>query len=102
MGYDLIDAFDFPEDVDDWLECPDCSLKPKVWIFDNGRFTGCGCGSRYDHPGAQAESIMSCWRRGGQYDSDALRKNWNHWVNTREHLWKYGRTNVINTPLSGG
>lgn len=82
---DSIDAYIEPDG--DWLSCPCCGLKPKVWSFSNGRSTSCGCwNTRYDHFSIQAESIMSVHTRCDgsivEYDSDALRKNWNEYCQT--------------------
>lgn len=79
-----IDAYKYPADIENWLPCPCCGLKPKVWQFDNGQQTACGCGnSKYDHFAVFAESIMSYHKRNNGilkgYDSDALRKNWNEY-----------------------
>lgn len=96
MMYMCISAYDFPENINDWLECPNCGLKPKIWEFDNGRSTGCGCGvNNYDHFSIHAESIMSYIKHSYNgtscegYDSDELRKNWNHWVLTGEVLFEH-------------
>ena len=92
---ECIDAFITP-DGGVWMPCPFCKLRPKVWEFDNGRFTACGCwNSRYRHPSVRAESIWSVHKRtsgkiGGVYDSDGLRKNWNHWCHTGKKLFKAG------------
>lgn len=79
-----------------WKRCPNCEKIPRAWEFDNGRITGCGCGeSDIDHFRIQAESIMSVVKRsenGGnttEYDSDGLRKNWNHWVETGVELFPH-------------
>ena len=87
--YCCIADYVFPYNEDkEWKECPNCGLKPKVWVFNNGEFTACGCWKDiYDHFGIQAESIMSIYRRTNgkikdKYDDDALRKNWNHWCVT--------------------
>jgi hypothetical protein len=76
-----------------WDKCPNCGLRPKKWTFDNGRSTGCGCGNNdYDHFSIFAESIMSVYKRTGEigkYDSDELRKNWNHWCRTGETLFAH-------------
>lgn len=64
---------------------------PEDWEFNNGRSTACGCGeNQYRNFSIYSESIMS-WvtRHNGSaldYDSDKLRKNWNHWVETGEEL----------------
>lgn len=89
--YDLIYPFVFPENEELWNVCPVCGLKPKVWEFDNGRQTGCGChNSKYDHRVVTAESIMSvisrCNGSAKEYDSDELRKNWNYFCETGEEI----------------
>ena len=89
--YKCISAYKIPINTDKWLACPNCSLKPLVWEFNNGRSTACGCGeSEYNHFSIWSESIMSnVTRNAGSakwYDSDKLRKNWNHWVETGEEL----------------
>ncbi len=89
--YKAISAYKIPKDIDMWLVCPNCNLKPLVWEFNNGRSTACGCGeNEYNHFSIWSESIMSWVTRFGgsalNYDSNKLRKNWNHWVNTGEEL----------------
>lgn len=84
--YDCIDAFKIPEEGY-WMSCPCCGLKPKVWEFNNGRQTACGChNTRYDHFSVYAESIMSVHGRCNgstiEYDCDELRKNWNDYCIT--------------------
>lgn len=86
-GYMCCDFYVSPDDCDDWLDCPCCGLKPRIWTFDNGRNTGCGCGkSTYDHFSVHAESILSHVERHNgsvaEYDSDELRKNWNEYCVT--------------------
>ena len=89
--YKCISAYKIPDKPDGWLNCNNCGLKPLVWEFNNGSSTGCGCGeNEYKSFSIYSESIMS-WvtRHGGSalnYDSDNLRKNWNHWVETGEEL----------------
>jgi hypothetical protein len=89
--YKCISAYKIPNNPEEWLDCPNCGLKPLVWEFNNGRSTGCGCGeNEYNHFSIWSESIMS-WvtRHGGSalnYDSYKLRKNWNHWVETKKEL----------------
>lgn len=80
---DLIADFVSPKNEKDWLECPKCGMKPKVWIFDNGRYAACGgCRrNKYDHFQIRAESIMS-WllNHNGSlvgFPDDELRENWN-------------------------
>jgi hypothetical protein len=92
--YKCISAYQIPNKVDEWLPCPNCNLKPLVWEYNNGRSTGCGCGkNEYDHFSIVSESVMShVTRHGGSalhYDSDKLRKNWNHWVHYGEELETY-------------
>ena len=88
-----IDSYKVPDDEDSWLNCPYCGLKPRVWVFDNGRSTACGCGhNMYRHFSIHAESIMSVHKRSGgtnisEYDSKDLKNNWNHWVLTGEVLF---------------
>ena len=78
-----------------WDACPCCGLQPKIWLFDNGRSTACGCwNSAYDHFSVHAESIMSVLRRTGGtamtgYDSNDLMNNWNHWCRTGEILFEH-------------
>lgn len=79
----------------EWNRCPRCGLRPKVWIYDNGESTACGCWeTMYDHFSIYAESIMSVYRRTHgnrmiEYDDDALRKNWNHFCETGEVFFEY-------------
>jgi len=83
---------DFYKPVEDeWLDCPCCGLKPKIWEYDNGRKTMCGCGnSTYDFFSVHAESVMSVHKRTNgkrmsQYNIEELKENWNEycatWVN---------------------
>lgn len=89
--YNCIDDYILPDGV--WEDCPKCGLKPKVWVFDNGRLTACGCwNTMYDHLSIHAESIMSVYKRTNgknmtEYDSDELRRNWNHWCKTWQVLF---------------
>jgi hypothetical protein len=89
--YKCISAYKIPSKINEWLNCSNCGLKPLVWEFNNGRSTGCGCGeNEYNHFSINSESIMSHVTRNDgsalEYDSDKLRKNWNHWVETGEEL----------------
>jgi hypothetical protein len=89
--YKAISAYQIPKNPEDWLECPNCGLKPLVWEFNNGRSTACGCGeNEYRHFSIWSESIMSFIKRNGgsalYFNSDDLRNNWNHWVKTGEEL----------------
>ena len=86
---DCINAYEY--ESGEWLPCPRCGLKPKVWEFDNGRSTACGCrNSMYDHFSIHAESICSVMKRTGgsvvDFDDDELRTNWNHYCKTGEIL----------------
>jgi len=92
--YVCIDAYKNVKNAQEWELCPNCGLIPKVWEFDNGRSTACGCGDNpYRHFSIEAESIKSVMKHShnGQsvvdYDSDALRKNWNQWAKTGEFIW---------------
>lgn len=85
--HQCIDAYEDPPQDEDWQSCPHCGLRPKVWLYSNGRSTACGCGhSKYHHFAVCAESVMSCYTRCGgslaEYDCDALRKNWNEYCAT--------------------
>lgn len=76
----------------DWLECPNCGLKPLVWIYNNGATARCGC-KKCIH----AESISSVYDRTGKtlYNNsnssstrDELQYNWNHFCETGEDLFQ--------------
>jgi len=87
--YNCIDAYVFPPNKERWDACPNCGLKPKIWIYDNGRHTACGCwANRYEHFSIRAESIMSVYTRNGgettEYNENELFNNWNHWCKTKE------------------
>lgn len=82
-----IGAFKTPENLDEWSNCPCCNLKPKVWLYDNGMQTACGCfNSMYDHFAVHTESVMSVYRRCdgnlSEYNRDNLRLNWNEYCAT--------------------
>lgn len=94
-NYKAIPAYKEVPVNEDWDNCPNCNLKPLIWEFDNGRSTACGCGKdEYSHPKVEAESIWSVLRRSEngmsakEYDTDGLRKNWNHWCRTGEIVFK--------------
>lgn len=90
-----LDFYKVPEDIDEWKQCPKCGLKPKVWVYDNGRSTGCGCGrSLYDHFSVFAESIGSVVKRTGgkrcsEYDRNGLKNNWNTYCETGEIVFHH-------------
>lgn len=81
-----IDAYQEVSNPEEWLECPNCALRPLVWIFDNGRSTACGCGeNEYVHFTVRIESILSRYKRTGTcegYGINELRDAWNTWVET--------------------
>lgn len=91
--YKCTDAYEELADSDGWLQCPNCGLKPRVWVFGNGRSTACGCGEdQYDHFSIHAESVVSVHMRTDgkkmtEYKGDGLRLNWNHWCRTGEELF---------------
>jgi len=79
----------------EWASCPCCNLQPKIWKFDNGMQTGCGCGNNdYDHFSVMAESIMSYLSRNDGsligFDGDLLRKNWNEYCATMINPCSHG------------
>lgn len=85
--YFCIDAYTDVPEYEHWEKCPCCGLQPKVWRFDNGRSTACGCWeTKYDQFSVYAESIMSvhirCDGNLTEYNSDQLRLNWNEYCAT--------------------
>ena len=42
-SYNLIDDYVFPDNIEEWDDCPYCKAKPKIWEYNNGRHTGCKC-----------------------------------------------------------
>ena len=89
--YKCISAYTSPKDVEEWLPCPNCGLRPLTWEFNNGSATACGCGeNEYTHFSIHTESIMSFVSRNNgsalHYKSNGLKENWNHWVTTGEEL----------------
>ena len=89
--YKCISAYTIPKDIDEWLPCTNCGLRPLTWEFNNGSSTACGCGeNEYTHFSIHTESIMSFVSRNNgsalHYKSNGLRYNWNHWVTTGEEL----------------
>ena len=90
--YLCIDAYEVPKGR--WQDCPSCGLQPKVWVFNNGNSTACGCGTdQYNHFSIHSESILSVLKRceGNtlEYNSDGLRNNWNHWCKTGNILFEH-------------
>jgi len=98
---DCIDAYKDIKNPDEWESCIRCGLKPKVWVFDNGRDTACRCfENKYKHWAIYAESIGSFYDRKrmvfqttgaeieAEYDDDELRKNWNHYNKTGEIIFE--------------
>jgi len=82
MGFDW---YEIPKNEEDWLECPECKLKPRIWEFDNGRQATCVCGENlFSHKHlVTAKPIGEFVRETGGfegYDRDELRKNWNLYV----------------------
>ena len=89
--YMCTSAYKIPKDVNDWLLCPNCGLRPHTWEYDNGRSTACGCGENvYKHFSIYTESIMSYGKRSNfnftGYNSNKLKENWNHWVESGDEL----------------
>lgn len=74
--------FLYPIDSEEWLPCPKCGEHPKIWTFDNGKFTKCNCyNGEYNHFSIRAESICSYFSRmktlKGFDESSDLKKFWN-------------------------
>jgi hypothetical protein len=87
---DCIDSYLTLENPSEWVECCRCGLKPRIWLFDNGHSTACGCwNNTYDSWSIRAESIASLIKRGAalEWDPDDLRKNWNYYNATGELLF---------------
>ena len=91
---ECISAYKFPKDQDEWEKCPSCGFHPKIWTFNNGRSTVCACRKEvcnmYNHWSIYAESIGSHYKHGTikDYDSNELKKNWNHYCLTGEVLFE--------------
>jgi hypothetical protein len=85
---ECIDDYKDVKEPEKWSKCLKCNLIPKIWEFDNGRQTACGCWkSKYDHFTIYAESICSVYSRTKstmEYDSNGLKNNWNHYCQTGE------------------
>ena len=85
--YFCIDAYIDAPEYQQWESCPCCGLRPKIWVFDNGRQTACGCWKdEYDHFSVKSESIMSVHTRCDgnltEYNRNQLRLNWNEYCAT--------------------
>lgn len=91
-NYNLLPNFYLPLDKcnvnhDEWMECPICKHKPKLWIFDNGRQAKCGCDKVYGKPSATAISIWDYFNTHKDmsgYSHDDFRDNWNEVVKQRK------------------
>lgn len=78
-------AYQPPVDIEKWKVCPKCGSKPRIWVFNNGRFAKCMCARTYGPSMARAESILSYQKRCGnteEYDSNGLLDAWNQYVDT--------------------
>ena len=66
---------------EDWAVCPVCGVRPRILVFDNGRYAKCLCSERYGPCEAEAESIAEYARRNNNnltdYDGAGLMKAWN-------------------------
>ena len=100
--YKATPAYEIPKNINQWLNCRNCKLKPLTWCYDNGSSTACGCGeNEYNKFSIYTESIMSYLVRNNlsaiNYNYDKLRINWNYWVinnnllETKEHMASLGR-----------
>lgn len=93
-----IESYEKPRNNNNWLKCPRCKLKPLVWIFNNGASTACGCrNSMFDYFTVRSESIMSQYKRTGftkKCTEEELRKNWNFWVRTNQHVFKENQYSI--------
>jgi len=85
-SFHVISAYKKSPLGENWLSCPGCEYRPRVWRFDNGCYAKCCCDGIYDPAPVKAESVMS---HGGRhngdmtaYDFDDLRKRWNVWIET--------------------
>jgi hypothetical protein len=87
--YHTIDAYKPVPDNEDWRSCPKCGVRPRAWVFNNGRTAKCLCSGKYDPAPARAESIHSHVNRTGSaagYNFDALRIAWNQHVETGQNV----------------
>lgn len=88
--YNLIDSYKFPDNLQDWLACKYCMLKPKIWEFANGRFAACGChNNKYDHFNIQA-TTFSEYQKSETIDhmtyKHELQNNWNNYQKSKTVL----------------
>jgi len=82
-----IDAFKPLKEETDWLACPQCHRKPRVWVFDNGNYARCQCGKKYENSAIEFESIGDYYRRKKTcegYNQNGLREKWNEHVHTHK------------------
>ena len=96
---DLGEWWKIPQNPDEWLECPKCGNKPKIWIYDNGVHACCECHSfdQYERRfEIKIESVLSCLKRkaiqeyGGE---EGLKEEWNKYC--RGELTDLFRPNEI-------
>lgn len=73
-------------DEEEWDRCPTCYKRPRIWIFDNGRYAKCQCDKLYKGARVSAECITDYVKRNNGsvvgYDYNELRKNWNKYIKT--------------------
>lgn len=103
--YDLVSSFKtlkeiydkFPEITPkpkEYKTCPRCGLKPKLWIFDDGKMAGCGCHHRYFGDCPEAIDINSYYKTHGNltgYDIDQrdLLRSWNYYTERMKDLLEF-------------
>ena len=89
--WDIINSYkeltdkDFPEF---WLKCRVCGSKPRIWLFNNGRYAKCKCFGKYE-PGVKAECLQSVYNNEGELtesEHSHLYMYWNYFVKTRKIL----------------
>ena len=71
---------------EEWLNCPNCGIKPFVWEFDNGRFAECDCGEQYKRESASAIAVLTYYKEHNTmigFPGDELRVNWNNLIRNR-------------------
>ncbi len=77
-----IEAYKPLEWSEGWSVCPKCSQRPRTWVFDNGNYAKCLCGSKYGG-GVSAPCILDwCHRDKKPYEEwrDLLKAAWNQHV----------------------